>query len=41
VSMVLGTRELALCPSFDRNADSEVSVEELVEAVRNAVRRCP
>jgi hypothetical protein len=40
VSIALGAQPLAMCPSFDRDRNGSVGVNELVAAVNNALRGC-
>lgn len=40
VQIALGSFDLAACPSFDRNGDRRVTVDELVDAVWNALVGC-
>jgi hypothetical protein len=40
VAIALGSVSLSECPAFDRNADREVAVFELINAVNNALGRC-
>lgn len=40
VQIALGNFDLAGCPSFDRNGDQRVTVDELVDAVWNALVGC-
>ncbi len=41
VNIALGTVSLAECPSFDRDIDNAVSVDELITAVNTALSQCP
>jgi hypothetical protein len=41
VSISLGHRTLSACPSYDRNGNLMVGVEELIAAVNNALQGCP
>jgi hypothetical protein len=40
VHIALGNRLLAACPSFDVDADGEVTVDEILLAVRVALNGC-
>ena len=40
VNIALGTSPLTDCPSLDRDANDQVTVDELVEAVNNALTGC-
>jgi hypothetical protein len=40
VNIALGTISLEECPAFDSNHDSQVTVDELVEAVGKALSGC-
>jgi len=41
VRISLGEGPLSLCPAMDRNGSGEVTVDELVTAVDNALTGCP
>jgi hypothetical protein len=39
--MALGRRPVTACPAFDRNGSGEVTIDELIAAVSNALDGCP
>jgi streptogramin lyase len=41
VNVALGQGLLSLCPSFDRNDDGELTINELIIAVSNVLSGCP
>jgi len=41
VGLVLGTADIDACPAFDRDSGGVVTVDELLEGVRNALLGCP
>ena len=41
VSIGLGMQPLQICPSGDTNGDQEITVDEIVTALGNALRGCP
>ncbi len=41
ISIALGTRPLAACPSFDAGDEGRVTVDELIAAVNNTLEACP
>jgi len=41
VRISLGEGPISLCPAIDRNGSGEVTVDELVIAVGNALEGCP
>jgi hypothetical protein len=40
VNIALGNSAVATCPSFDRNGDGEVTINELIAAVNAAQTGC-
>jgi hypothetical protein len=40
VNIALGNTPASSCPAFDRNADGEVSINELIAAVNAALNGC-
>jgi hypothetical protein len=41
VNIALGKSPLSQCPSFDRNGDGDLAIEELILGVRYALDGCP
>ena len=41
VNISLGAADGGLCPAADANADGEVTVDEIVQGVNNALGGCP
>jgi hypothetical protein len=41
VNIALGTENLSICVSFDKDGDSKVTVDEITTGVNNALRGCP
>jgi hypothetical protein len=41
VNMALGKGPVTLCPSFDRNLDDAITIDELLNAVKVALSGCP
>jgi glucose/arabinose dehydrogenase len=41
VNIALGIRGVDACPEFDANGDGDVTIDELVQAVNNALTGCP
>jgi hypothetical protein len=41
VNIALGDARPTACPAGDRNGDGEVTIEEILSAVNNALGACP
>jgi len=41
VNIALGNAPVSDCPPFDRNADGQVTIDELIAAVGAAMSGCP
>jgi len=41
VNIALGNANLSTCPAGDANGDGDITIEEIIRAVRNLLTECP